>query len=514
MGNSEGTLVDQLADLVADLKATVGDELCDRMIGGYSSRDGRGFMDHHRREARAHPFALGWDDLCAGIAKSEKEGAFQLSERAFFLVDCLHALKIVKNDPNFPALFDKLENPRQYFSTAFEAFVFATYHSMGTPISIVQESIVAGERRADFVSFCDGISVFLECKSIQDKYQIEDQIWSTIEDQISRTMMRQHASYYLSVEASRPLIGRDISPIIKAATSLMENYPTTSGLSVMDCQLQIRRVLEPGQMLRLPLHIPHGDKGRVRFEMEWHGTSGDVRKVAIMESLPFFDHAQEKAVARLLKDAADQVPKGAVGVVHLQVPYRISKLFLDVIDHVRPFIERELVKRSNICAVVVNGRFLNEYMAKTEDPIVNWFAVVPNFSSPHRLPNGFLLPGTCDINDGARHFETPVGSGLRNETFSVGSVGTIAISFGIYEPLGNQKGLYLLRHCSSDGREQLSVWQSYRNIFRIEVVAEQFGRRALDIDLNHLEIDVTHHMAFCWSEDGIRCAVNGEMIAA
>lgn len=513
MDNSQTVSVDRLADFVAELKATIGSELCDRLIDGYSSRDGKGFMDHHRREARAHPFALGWDDLASGTHESTKAGVFRLSDRAFFLLDSMYALTVVKQDPNHALLFEKLANGPQYLSTVFEAVSYAIYKSKGYAISIVEESTNHGERRPDLVVTFEGVSIFLECKGLEDKYQQEDRVWSTIEDRVCQILARNGAGYRLKLVASRPLKGKDVEPIVGALRKLASRFPSESIANTDSCELTLKRISGPGEVLELQHSLQRRSEGRVRFEMGWVDKSGADLEFTLLESFPFFDHRQGDALIRLLKGAADQLPGGTPGVIHLQVPYRVSKLFLDVVDYARPLIEREIKKRPHVCAVVLIGRFLNQREIVAGDPIITHLAVVPNFSAKFRLPANFRLPGACGLNEFLQRSGSATVFDQADDSFSLGSVGTFCFSFGIYEPLSSQKGLYLCRYSSNDGWEQLNIWQTYRSVFRIEIVEKGIGRLTLDFDLNHLAIGVTHHMAFAWNEDGIRCAVDGEMVS-
>ena len=98
---------------------------------------------------------------------------------------------------------------------------------------------------------------------------------------------------------------------------------------------------------------------------------------------------------------------------------------------------------------------------------------------------------------------------LQSDTFELNHEGWVVVEFGINEPLSDQLGRYLIRRCSKDGRQQLSVWQTYRNQCHLELVHEAFGRRVLVLDLNHLSTGTLHKMAFTWAADGIRCSVNG-----
>ena len=463
---------------------------------------------------RAHPFALGWDDLQNGVADSIKAGSFRLSERAFFLLDSMNFLRSLKKFSKNHSIFKKLENGPQYFSTIFEVSMFVAYRSMGIPILFLEESSISGERRPDFLSEFGETRVFLECKSLQDKYDLEDRVWLNIEDRLSSLMARHDASYHITLLANRPLAGKDIKPIIDAASQMINSYSGPATFAVMDCNLQILRILEPREIAKQPINLQQRNKGRIRVEMGWYGHVGDVEKLAILESVPFFDYMQEKALVRLLRDAADQLPKDNPGVVHLQVPYRIPTMFMDVVDHARPFIEKELQRHCHVCAVVITGRFLKKKIVQRGDPISTSVAVLPNFSSSYMLPKHFRLFGSCDFNDFQRRFGVPEPQVQTRQPFLIGAVRTIMLEFGIYTPFAEQSGLYLCRHCSMDGREQLNVWQTYRSLFRIEIIEEVFGRRTLDFDLNHLAVGVTHRMVFTWDENGIRCAVNGAMVAS
>ncbi len=138
-----------------------------------------------------------------------------------------------------------------------------------------------------------------------------------------------------------------------------------------------------------------------------------------------------------------------------------------------------------------------------------YVAVLPNFASTMSLPDGFSLLGATTKEQALARVEDADMSNMPDGEFDVGPEGTYLIEFGINEPLGQQLGRYTFRYCSYDGGRQINVWQTYHNRFRIEVVHEDFGRRELNFDLNHLGVGVEHKMAFGWSAEGIRCFVDG-----
>lgn len=505
--------VETLEDLAGSFRALLGEDLFQRMLNGYNSSDAKGMADHVRRQGRAHPFATAWDDLTKGAALSKEAGAFRLSEQAFMLLDTLHSLSTVVDDPEFGALLQRLVGRDQFHSTAFEAFVLSAYRSINVPIALVQEAAAIGERRPDLISrLSDSDLVFLECKSLQDDVQREERVWSDIEAQIARKLDASPLSLRLRIDAAKRVSNADAAMVVESAANLIRNFPVLPGAEIAGCQIAIGQALPPGAILKLPLNFPQEESLRLWAEASVDGETDIIRKLWLIETKPHSDVEQGERLVRLFRDAASQLPNESPGIVHLQVPYRAAPHFLDVVDRARPLLEREIARRQHVCAVVVSGRFLNRRMAVEGNPVETSHIVIPNFTSDQRLPSGFRLLGTEDGTDALRRAERVDMSNLPGGHFDVPSEGTVLMQFGINEPLVDQLGRYQFRHCSEDGRRQLSVWQTYRNRFRIEVVHEAFGRRELTLDLNHLEVGVDHKMCFAWSREGIRVALNGDLL--
>ena len=163
VGQGQLISVTSLSEVVEAYANMLGDALFERMLDGYDSANAKGLADHFRRASSAHPFAVAWDDLVKGAARSREVGQLQLSERALFLLDTLHALSTAENDPCFNELLKRLAGRDQFFSTSFEALVFRAYRLMGVPIELVSETGAAGERRPDLVSrTSDADDVFIE----------------------------------------------------------------------------------------------------------------------------------------------------------------------------------------------------------------------------------------------------------------------------------------------------------------------------------------------------------------
>lgn len=506
--------VETLEEFATSFRALLGEDLFRRMLDGYDSGDAKGMTDHVQREGKAHPFAIAWDDLVKGAARSREAGVFSLSEKAYMLLDTLHSLSVAADDPDFDSLLRRLSGRDQFYSTAFEAFVLSAYRAAEVPVALIPEAAVAGERRPDLISkLPDGEVVFLECKSLQDDVRLEERVWSEIEARIGRALDASPLSLRVQIEASKRISHSDAATVVGAVADLIGNFPRLRGAEVADCEVWIDQIMAPGDVLRLPLNFPHSESGRLWAEATIDKQANEVRKLWLVETKPYPDTEQGDRLVRLFRDAASQLPRGSPGVVHLQVPYRAAPHFLDVVDRARPLLEREIARRQHVCAAVISGRFLNKRMAIEGNPIETSHVVIPNFAGTQRLPSGFRVLGAEDGTEVLRRAKEVDMSHLPGGGFDVLSEGTFLMQFSINEPLADQPGRYQFRHCSDDGLRQLSVWQTYGNRFRIEVVHSSFGRRELTLDLNHLEVGVDHKMCFTWSRDGIRVALNGDLLS-
>lgn len=492
--------VGNLAEVAASLRELFGEMLFTRMLGGYDSAAAKGLADHVQRAGRAHPFAVAWDDLVKGAERSKAQGAFQLSEQAFLLLDSLHSFSTAQDDPEFENLLKRLVGADQFFSTSFEAFTYSAYRSMGVAIALVPEAAELGERRPDLVSLQPEGAVYLECKSLQDDVRVEERIWSEVEARVVRSLDKASLNLRLRIEASRRLGSGDVQLLADAASDLISNNAALRGTDLDGVALTISQIMPQGGTIPLPLDLPRGEGERIWVETEVDADTNLVRKVWLIESKPHADAEQGDRLVRLFRDAASQLPRASPSVVHLQVPYRAATHFLDVVDRARPQLERVLARSEHVCAVVISGRFLNKRMADDEAPIANSHVVIPNFRCMHALPPEFRLLGSTDM------------SRLPGEMFEGLHEGTFLVQFNLNEPMQAQLGRYILRHCSRDGRRQMNVWQTYRNRFRIEVVHDAFGRRELTLDLNHLTVGAEHKIAFSWGDDGIRCSVDGSRV--
>src|SRR5689334_259835 len=157
MSNEETSLnpitFDNLSACAASLRSLLSEPIFTRLIRGYAEyATARGLPEHFRRLARTHPFAVAWHDLQEGIGKSLKAGSLQLTEEALFLLDLRFCLTQIKHDPQFESLLTRFVADKQFFSTAFEAFIYAMYSlHFKLPVALIPENVSPGQKSPDFV---------------------------------------------------------------------------------------------------------------------------------------------------------------------------------------------------------------------------------------------------------------------------------------------------------------------------------------------------------------------------
>jgi hypothetical protein len=514
MVRSSTITLSNLRNRAARLRGLLGEELFHRLWGGFDTADIKGLANFKRQRARAHPFAVGWDELVKGIEQSETEGTLRLSEAAIFLLDALHSLSVSTDDPEIANVLKKLAGKEQYYSTVFETFVFAGYRALNEVVVFVPESADAGARRPDLcVSTESGGCVHIECKSLLDDIEREESAWSEVEIRIAAILDKMQLNARVHIMPSRLIANQDADALVAFVKGKLSESRKPATHIFGNFTIEITELLADGQTLPLPLKLPYNKDGRGLIEAEIDAVQNAVVRVWGVEAQPYLEIEQRDRVADLLRVGSEQLPNDQPGLVHLQVPYRRSAHFLDVVDRARSKIESVLSRRQHICAVVLSGRFINPHMASDGSAIADHYAIIPNFSAQQTLPPDFRLLGSEPVPSFLERVEDVDLTRIPDERFDVLPEGTITMTFGIFSPLMEQIGRYLMRFCAADGRRQLSVWQTYQNRFQIEVVHEHFGRRELTTDLNNLSVYKDHKMAFSWSKDGISLAVDGKLLS-
>ncbi|PBB26130.1 MULTISPECIES: hypothetical protein [unclassified Mesorhizobium] len=488
---------DNIGEHAAALRALFPEEIFAQLTRGYADlATAKSLPEYFERLARAHPFAVAWHQL----QQSVEARSIQLSEQAFFLLDMRFPILVAAQDPEFAELLNKLKGDDEFFSAAFEAFIFYMYaHEFKLPIAFVQPT--RGEQ-PDFVSdFGDAGKVYIECKSLLDDVRIEDRVWDTIRQAIIRRLDKQKKSLEVVIEAKRPILSKDAADVVAEINGIIRNYEGDIRLEGSAYVANIQTIMNDSEVMPLPLHFDIGADYQMVFGAEH--TSVEASKVWVLKTRAFPGSSQLDRLRALFTKARDQLPSDSPGVVHFQIPYRNPRHFQKALDDCQDELARDLNRRKHICAIVITGRFQDKNLQNGGDPIISFHAVIPNYAATQTLPADFVILGS--------HPMTLPGGEIIGE-FELPSIGVIFIQFGIFREMLEQSGRYLLQYCSHNGRRQLNLWQDFSGRSRLELWHEESGHHVLDFDMNGIVPGKTNKAAIRWSAGGLSVSLNGAIV--
>jgi hypothetical protein len=483
------------------LRRIVGRERVQRLVGDHLTRKPSGPAEEAAKRASAHPFALDWERLLNEIQQSKTTNQIRFSPDTIFFLDALVSIDEYAPGEIKEELMRKLANRTQYHSTIFEAYIFRQYASRNQKILPVAEDRKDQLRTPDFKVQAGEQTVYIECKSMQDLVITAAPLWNQLLMRLAKKLETHRRSWRIGLRASRWLSGKDIDPLLSALSPFIrDDAPTTfnSGPFEVTCS----RLGEYDEIREGDLSLGY-DTSPEHFQM---GAMIKVEngktlwsRLILVDGVQHFETDQTRRILSQIDDAYKQIPDGFPGVIHIEIPYRIGEKLLDVADNAYQRVFGYLGKKPRISAVALCARTVNSTATFTQQPIFDYFAVIPNPSARHALPPDFqILGANTQPQLGVESFDSEVG--------------TMYIQFGIHEPLMKQVGRDIIYHCSSDGHYQIRLWQSYSKKFRADIVAPTFGRRTAEADLNHLAVGEVHQLAVTWSREGVRMAVNGQVL--
>jgi hypothetical protein len=494
-------------------------------------------------KAKAHPMAVEWHELMQAVDNSEKAGKLLLPERSLFLLDFLVRLRGLLDLSGIERVLKKLESAGDYFSTVFEIFTLSAYRQIGANIEIVSESTQPNERRADFL-VRGKPDCYVECKSLEDLSRREERLWEQVEGRVVKVLLKHRRSWRVIIRAKRALKGNDIADILAVITSRVKAEdinPVRIADGQMDIEFQIYTIMPdvwlPGGQDAIKTSSPRG-LWECESATDAEGKSIH-RNAVIVEVDPFIKVDETGRILDDISDAHGQIPEGACGIVHVEVPFRKGPRLLEVCDLAYQRTFGLLRRKGRLNAAVLSGRTMEPNMKKGGNTFADYYAIIPSPGPKTALaqemfvlgstPRGAAVSGLIkkSLMDDVRWWGRLIWMRLTgkikmlpqnvSQPADFGKIGSnregsIILHFGIYEPLPQQIGKSLIHFCSRDGTRQVRLWQSFENHFRADIVYPSFGRRTFKGDLNDLGVGVTHKLGIGWSANGISVAVNGEML--
>lgn len=469
-----------------------------------------------RMKARAHPLAPIWFQLIQDVQKSIERKMLLLSDQSLFAVKLLSDLQDIRSVSNQDRILDSITSRNKFASGSFEAWVAAHYLQTNKHV----EAIAEGDSKScDLRVVCDdNTSVFIECKSLEDFAIRDARHWESLTWLCAKRLQKSRCCWSIEIEATRDVSGKEFQEVqILLSDAIGSRVPRD--FATRSFTVRCKEIAEPDREYEGGIiGNTTSDHGLIQAEIRVVQGKMFYKNPCLISATEFKGRDHTISILNAIDDANSQLPKDGVNVVHIEVPYKQGERLLQVADDAFDTVLRELsTKYQRIKAVAISGTTIGKAFPPLNNPIVPLFAVVPNYSCKQEFPPTFSILGSSPKPPTPQaKYVNPALEQLMPEAVppdEMGPIGTIYVSFEIFDVLPNQKGRPLFYYCSSDGRQQLKLWQTFNNVFRAEVVNEATGRQFVEADLNDLEIGKLNAVAISWSSDSMGLSCNGEEFA-
>jgi hypothetical protein len=441
---------------------------------------------------KAHPLAIWWQSFKQDITNSQKDMIMRLSEYSIRLIDLISDLEDIKMLSNHQRILNSIHNKGTFYSACFEAKIAANYVNMDKSVEIQKEGIVNNQRVSDLrINTKDGL-VFLECKSLDDFKLKESPLWNQTCYRIQRILERYKKSLAVTIFAGKQITGKDMDQICtRIGVDIRKNCFEDTVISNY-FKVNYKKVFNWDQKFYGPFSMKRMTEiGSVEAEVSISPCGVQVNQNCTMvQVIPYTDFDISKRLIHEFKKAIGQVPKSGPGIIHIEVPYKQGKQLLKVIDTVYPKIYKKLnMESSRINAVVISGTVVE---ASTPHTLLYNYYVVPNNNPCTTLPNDFSLVGTHDL-----------GIPLSDKE------GTVEFTYKL--PYKVQPGVpaIIFKHCSKTGMYQFSVWKTWEDKLRMDIVTPSLGRVFVEAECECFAFNSEYKFAGTWSNKEIAMYING-----
>jgi hypothetical protein len=381
------------------LASSLGTDRLNRILATFRPQETRGLAAYHLMRAQAHPLAVEWRELMQAVQKSEEDRTLALPERSLFFLDQLVRLRSVLNVPGIDRILQRVEQGDHYYSAMFEILVLSLYRQKGAEIEVVAEAEQPGKPSPDFVIRGTSQDVYVECKSLEDRSRKEQRIWEQIEAEVMKAMSSYARFWRVSITATRIVEGRDIEALVSLASERIRNgildRATTADGTI---ELTFEEVDPSPETWRLGgIDTIERRTQQAWIEAEQYVEEGGAvfhRNAMIIEVIPFQRENETDRILDDVNDAHRQIPRGACGIVHIEIPFRQSKRLLDIADYAFQRTFGFLRTRQRLNAVVLSARTMTPGIKDGDDAVMDYFVIVPSPNPAVALPNEFEILGS------------------------------------------------------------------------------------------------------------------------
>ncbi len=306
-------------------------------------------------------------------------GQLELYEDVLRLAAFGAALRRAKGLQNFARVLERLKNPREFHSAAFEIEIAAVYVAQGFDVVFVKES---GQKTPDLAVRTDnGVSFWVECKlrdqlTRRDK-RVED-FWLNLERTLTKVMRQEKLNYLVAIRATMDPQQPDIGCLRSHLVRVMREARNIGSYDFETERSSPNASEVPGyRIIAMRLSDPDVEHEQDRFvykdarwatrlldccEQSTGAPSAIKRNQHILAFSCDVEPDRVAGVIAAIGDARDQLPPEGPGLVWIRLPDNIwGKNIEEYFGELRASVAVELTgaKNRRINAVILHSRFLH-----------------------------------------------------------------------------------------------------------------------------------------------------------
>ena len=353
------------------------------------------------RPQKFHPLV----DLSMEFERWRETGARAEPAPAIVRIGILgESLKLVRTQPGFDMLVQRLKKSREFESAAFEVEAAASYVRRNWKVKFVE---TGGKRTPDLhVTRNDCSTFWVECK-LRDRLTERDKLITSIWDDLALSLLKEmelrRLNYLIAVASKSDPERQDVEYLRDVILNAIQSGgigsfdPSSQTIGMVDdaggkYEFVVHKLGDPDELLACyPVSvdtIKSFDISKCGCEGTDKSLDGPIRNPVFIglksHSLP----DRVSGVVNALKAAVGQIPHDGSGVVWIRVPDNQWAYTLDnSFSQVKEIIQRELSGEHNCrinAAIVTTGRFRKVQKDGLEALLYETLQLVIEHSNPRK----------------------------------------------------------------------------------------------------------------------------------
>ena len=499
--------IDTLDDIFTDMNARFGA----RVKRGYmtlrsSPQDEKSIEELSRR---IHPVGRWLYDLALDIERSKQESRLMLGVTSYSILELYNQITQVGKLPGADRIIEKLDHEDQFAGARYELNVAYEHQIHGWNVEVIPESKV---KSPDLKVTRGDTSVYIECKSLEDKRIRANQAWDYFALRIDRLAQSLGYQLRLKIEAQGFINLNEADALFSSLRQKLQPHRTFSsichGHKVSIFWGPKYDVYQPIDSFRFAI----GEQGRVSFESKIEESGHFIAQLVIVDVVTYFSTEFEGAAKKQYRNARDQLKEVECGdgdfrVLHMEVPHDTAESFSVIVSSLYALFESRINKpESALNAIVISTK--NERYQSFKESIFRPF--------DHVIIPGAISNTLSELNADFELLGAGVDDSLKDVIHHMvqnPNEGTLIFEITLAEQLFTCVGSYIVRVVSAFGRHQLKISVLNQSVWCFEVITPSVGRLSVNFDVAEvIKRNSRNKIAICFSKSGLKAAINGTLL--